>query len=275
MAKTNLLKTPATTGYENLFSLARKVIVVTGGAGHLGSEISKALAVAGATVYALGQDKSKLQTLAEFNGLLPSRRIHTKAIDISDEKSFKNLVDAVLKKHGGLDCLVNNATMSKRQSWEELDKTGWADGLESALNHYFTCSKIVSKHFLEQQRGCIINSASIFGFLAPNFPMHLDLGNAAAAHHVAAKGGILQLTRYLSTLWAPKGIRVNAFSPGYFPRKRGSERPDYMTELKKRIPMNRIGQPKEVAGTVVFLASDAASYITGQNIVIDGGYSVW
>ena len=262
-------------GYRNLFSLEKKVIVVTGGAGHLGGEISKALAVAGASVYALGRDKSKLDKLAGFNDKLPSQRIFTRAIDVSDEKSFRELIDIVLEKHGDLDCLVNNATMSKRQNWEALDKSGWVDGLEGALNHYFTCSKIVSRHFLKQQRGCIINSASILGFLAPCFPMHLDLGNAAAAHHVAAKGGILQLTRYLSALWAPQGIRVNAFSPGYFPRKKGPERPDYMEEVRKRIPMNRIGQPQEVAGTVVFLASEAASYITGQNIVVDGGYSVW
>ena len=105
--------------------------------------------------------------------------------------------------------------------------------------------------------------------------MHLDLGNAAAAHHAAAKGGILQLTKYLAALWASNGIRVNAISPGYFPQKRGVERLDYMEEVTKRIPMGRIGTPSEVAGAVVFLASDAASYITGQNIVIDGGYSIW
>ena len=204
-------------GYRNLFSLEHKVVIVTGGTGHLGSEISKAMAVAGASVYALGREKSKLDKLAGFNEELPSQRIFTRAIDVSDEKSFQELIDIVLEKHGGLDCLVNNATMSKRQNWQELDKAGWVDGLEGALNHYFTCSKIVSKHFLKQQRGSIINSASIFSFLAPCFPMHLDLGNAAAAHHVAAKGGILQLTRYLSALWAPKGIRVNALSPGFFP----------------------------------------------------------
>jgi NAD(P)-dependent dehydrogenase (short-subunit alcohol dehydrogenase family) len=105
--------------------------------------------------------------------------------------------------------------------------------------------------------------------------MHLDLGNAAAAHHVAAKGGVLQLTKYLASLWASEGIRVNAISPGYFPQKRGVERPDYMDEVKRRIPMARIGSPNEVAGAVVFLASSASSYITGQNIIIDGGYSIW
>ncbi len=83
------------------------------------------------------------------------------------------------------------------------------------------------------------------------------------------------MTRYLATLWAAKGVRVNAISPGYFPQKRGVERPDYMAEVNARIPMGRIGQPQEVAGAVVFLASDAASYVTGQNIVIDGGYSLW
>ncbi len=260
---------------NDLFSLQGKSVIVTGGAGHLGSKISLGLAQAGATVYALGRNPEKLAALNASSSELRAGKIITKVLDVTNESAFSALAEEVFKAHGEISCLVNNANMAGREKWEDLTKESFVQGFEGSINHYFTCSHAVSKYMLEMKRGTIINNASLFGFLAPNFPMHLDLNNAASAHHVAAKGGILQLTRYLSTLWGPIGIRVNSVSPGYFPQKRGPERLDYMHEVQQRIPMKRIGQPHEVAGAFVFLASDAASYVTGQNIVVDGGYSVW
>jgi NAD(P)-dependent dehydrogenase (short-subunit alcohol dehydrogenase family) len=257
------------------FSLAGRRYIITGGAGHLGRAISLGLADAGAEVHAIGRDPAKLAALAEHNAAYPEPRLFTQVLDVLDDVAFSAFVDQLVDRTGRLDGLVNNANAARRESWEEMDKAAWRAGLEGSLDHYFTCTHAVSRHLLAQGGGVIINNASLFAFLAPCFPMHLDLGNAAAAHHAAAKGGVLQLTRYLATLWAPKGVRVNAISPGYFPQKRGVERPDYMAEVTARIPMGRIGQPQEVAGAVVFLASDAASYVTGQNIVIDGGYSLW
>lgn len=257
------------------FSLSGKVIIVTGGAGHLGSAITKGLATAGGTVYSTSRNAHNLQVLSEFNSRLPEQRIFVETLDVRDERLFADFVKTLVQAHGRIDCLVNNANSAERESWEVLDKDKWVKGLDGSLNHYFTCTQIVSRHFLEQGFGNVVNNASLFAFLAPCFPMHLDLGNAASAHHAAAKGGVLQLTKYLAALWGSKGIRVNAVSPGYFPQKRGVERPDYMAEIKKRIPMERIGSPNEVAGAVVFLASEAASYITGQNLIIDGGYSIW
>jgi gluconate 5-dehydrogenase len=263
------------TSIGDPFSLAGRCYIVTGGAGHLGRAISVGLADAGAKVHAIGRDPAKLSALAEHNAVYDEPRLFTRALDVLDEAAFSAFVDELLGQTGRLDGLVNNANAARREPWEELDKTGWRAGMEGALDHYFTCTHAVSRHLLAQGSGVIINNASLFAFLAPFFPMHLDLGNAAAAHHAAAKGGVLQLTRYLAALWAPKGVRVNAISPGYFPQKRGVERPDYMAAVNARIPMGRIGRAQEVAGAVVFLASDAASYITGQNIVIDGGYSLW
>lgn len=260
---------------SGLFSLQNKIVIVTGGAGHLGAEISFGLAEAGATVYALGRSPEKLATLSKRNATLGSERILTETLDVTDEKAFGEFSTSVFKKHGRIDCLVNNANAARREKFEQLTKESFVKGFEGSLNHYFTCSQAVSKYMIEAKSGTIINNASLFAFLAPNFPMHLDLNNAAAAHHVAAKGGILQLTRYLSTLWGPAGVRVNAVSPGYFPQKRGPERLDYMKEVCQRIPMSRIGQPREVAGAFVFLATDASSYVTGQNIIVDGGYSTW
>ena len=125
------------------------------------------------------------------------------------------------------------------------------------------------------KKGSIINIASIYGFLGTDQRIFKPLGRKSPLHYSVCKGGILQMTRFLATLWADKGIRVNAISPGHFPPKRGPNKPDYMHELKKRIPLGRIGQPDDLAGVTVFLASDASSYVTGQNLIVDGGWSAW
>jgi len=259
-----------------MFDLREKSILVTGGAGHLGSEISLSLANCGAVVYALGRDASRLASLESRAKLLALNNLITKKVDVRDQRVFSEFIhDEILQGGSALDVLINNASSSGRENWEDLELEGWREALKGSLEHYFTCSKIAGRVFLSQGHGNIVNTASLFSFMAPYFPMHFELKNAASAHHVVAKGGILQLTRYLATLWAERGIRVNCVSPGYFPKKRGPDNPDYMREVCSRIPMGRIGSPSEVSGAYVFLCSNASSYVTGQNIVVDGGYSLW
>ncbi len=258
------------------FSLDGKIVIVTGGTGHLGKEISKGMAAAGAIVYALGRNSEKLAALDACNSAFREKRIWTVSVDVTNPQEFAAFTDKVFQTHGKISSLVNNANANRmRQSWDELDQAGWNDGLEETLSHVFTCSKAVSAHMRKAGNGTIISTASVLSFLGPCFPMHLDLKNAAAVHHVVAKGGVLQLTRYLAAYLGADGIRVNAVAPGYFPQKRGPERPDYLRELCLRIPMKRIGSPPDISGAYVFLASDESSYVNGHNLVVDGGYSVW
>jgi gluconate 5-dehydrogenase len=133
----------------------------------------------------------------------------------------------------------------------------------------------VSKYMIAARKGVIINNASIWSVLAPNKEMYLDLNNEPSLFVTASKGAIVQVTKHLATFWAQHNIRVNAFSPGWFPKRRGPDRPDYMHEITSRIPMKRVGASGELVGLVVYLASDASSYVTGQNIMVDGGYSLW
>jgi NAD(P)-dependent dehydrogenase (short-subunit alcohol dehydrogenase family) len=254
--------------YRELFNLDGQVIVVTGGAGHLGREISLSLAEFGAHVIALGR------TPVQFPDAVQDK-VEFVSCDVQDEAAFVAVIDQAHRKHGRLDGLVNNANAAKRETWDELSAETWRGGLDATLTHYFTCTKTVSKLMLKAGRGAILNISSIFGFVAPNPAMYPEGIRGPSAHHCAAKSAILQMTRALAAEWAPRGIRVNAMSPGWFPRKRGPERPDFMREVTSRIPMARIGQPREVAGTAVFLMSEAASYVTGQNVVVDGGYSIW
>ena len=262
--------------YIDQFSLQDRVILVTGGAGHLGTEISKGLASFGATVVVVGRSRSKLDDLSAFNSLEVQGAIDCYQCDVSDEQAFQDLVVHVQTRYQRLDGLVNNASFGNRDKWQELDKKGWLDGLEGSLNHYFTCTKAVSESMLQEGKGVIINNLSLWSFLAPDMKMYLDLNNEPPVHVAAGKAAALQMTKYLASLWASKGIRVNAFTPGWFPKKgNGPERLDYLNEITSRTPMGRIGYPSDVVGTVVFLASDASSFMTGQNMIIDGGYSLW
>ena len=252
----------------NLFRIDGRVVIVTGGAGHLGGEISKGLAAMGAHVIAVGRNPERLAQIK-------NDKIECVSCDVQNESEFADAIEDVRRRHGRIDGLVNNANAAQRETWEELDAGTWRAGLDATLTHYFTCTKVVAAHMLAAGRGAVVNNASIFGFLAPNADMYPQDIRGPSAHHAAAKAGILQLTRYLAAEWAAKGVRVNAVSPGWFPRKRGPERPDFMQAVTSRIPMKRIGQPRELVGAVVFLMADASSYVTGQNLIVDGGYSIW
>ncbi|HWR27650.1 MAG TPA: SDR family oxidoreductase [Candidatus Thermoplasmatota archaeon] len=262
--------------YRNLFSLEGKIAIVTGAYGHLGSAISQALAGFNATVILLGKNEQKLKTLIrqhpEFKG-----KSEYYISDVTDEKKFQTIVKDIITKHSNVDILVNNAYEKQNEPFEELTKEAWDHAIATSLTHYVTCAQTVSGAMLKQKSGSIINIASIYAFLGVDQRIFLDLGNNPPIHYTVAKGGILQITKYLATLWADKGIRVNAISPGYFPKKRPGvpERLDYIHEITQRTPMRRIGQPDEITGAVVYLASNASSFVTGQNIIVDGGWSSW
>jgi len=261
--------------YQKLFSLEGKVAIVTGAYGHLGTSISKALAGFGANVILVGRNEQKLKDFVNRNQKSFKNRFEYFVCDVTHEDDFQNIVDKVVTNFGSVDILVNNAYKKQYEKFEELTKELWNHALEHTLTHYFTCIKAVSHTMLKAKKGSIINIASIYGFLGTDQRIFAPLGRKSPIHYSVSKGGILQMTRYLATLWAEKNIRVNAISPGHFPPKRGPERPDYISALTDRIPLGRIGQPDDLAGVVVFLASDASSYITGQNVVVDGGWSIW
>src|SRR3989344_871365 len=259
--------------FRNLFSLKDKVAIVTGGAGHIGSAISKGLASFGANVIIVGRTKSKLEDFIEENKGLLENKFEYYLCDVKDNSLFKEVVEDVNKNYGSIDILVNNAYIKRKQKFDELTIEQWNEAISNNLTPYFTCSQAVVPIMKENGKGSIINNSSIYGFLGVDHRIFLDMENNPSVHYAAIKGGITQMTRYLATLLAKDGIRVNTISPGYFPKKKkeGSERIDYIEEICKRAPMGRIGNVGEIAGTAIFLASDASSYITGQNIVIDGG----
>ena len=243
----------------NLFDLTGRTIVVTGGAGHLGRPICMGLASSGARVICLS---SKELILPPKEGRSEIKSI---VCDIQDEAAFEaSLPERV---HG----LVNCAVRAPRRPDLDMSRAAFNAAFDTICTHYFTCSRIAAKRML---RGSIVNVASMWGNRSPDLATYLDLENEPSLAMSAGAGAILGLTRYMATLMAPKYVRVNALIPGWFPKQRGPNRADYIAEIEKRVPMARIGGAHEIVGPTLFLLSDASSYMTGQQLIIDGGASI-
>ena len=265
---------PQQNHYNNIFSLKKKVAVVTG-AGHIGSEIAKALSDFGAVVFVLTRSPAKYIDLeTQFQSEYGS--ITLMECDVTDEIKVHECIKEITDDLVNIDILVNNAFSEKREDILKVTKHDWDSGLSTMLSHVFFCSQAVLPNMLERGSGSIINISSIYGVVGHDQSVFQEVKSSSVMYSVA-KGGVLQLTRRLATEYASQGIRVNCVSPGHFPKKSpGSpDRPGYIVSLSERTPMKRVGQPHELPGAVVYLASDASSYTTGQNILVDGGWSVW
>ncbi len=263
------------TDYKQLTSLKDRVLVVTGGTGHLGREACKALASFGGIVYCLSRDPEKFAVLEEHLRDNPDHVIRYLQADVTVEEDVEKSIEQILSVTGRIDGLFNNAASAIRGFHTDITMDEWSLGFSRLVSHYFLFARAALRVMESAGRGVIVNNASIWGVVSPDPRMYLDLKNEPPFFLPAAKASVIQLTKYLAVLYAPKGIRVNTITPGLFPQRRGPDRPDYLRELERRIPMGRVGKPSEVAAALCFLFSDASSYMTGQNLIVDGGYTLW
>lgn len=252
---------------ESLFDVSDRVVVVTGGGGYLGQAICETLCGHGARVYSIR--RSATRSAGSVSGL-----VHL-TCDVRNSGDFAKTLNKILKKEKKINTLINNANDAQREKWEELSLKKWRAGFRGSLDHYFSCAHSALPHLLESGSGVMVNIASIFGFLAPDERVYPHDIRGPSAHHAAAKAGIIQLTRYLAVKFASQNLRVNCISPGWFPKPGRRERPAYLRRISEKIPLQRIGRAPEIGGSVLFLISRASEYMTGQNLVVDGGYSTW
>lgn len=262
---------------SQLFSLNNKLALITGGAGYLGSAISMSLAELGANVIISSRDyekcKRKCAQIEENVG--GNIKTYPLELDLMDTASIKKAFEYINEELGGLDILVNNAWSGKGNSLESITEEDWDYDINMSLNSVFHCVKKAMPG-LKEKSGVILNIASMYGYTAPDYRIYDGKQVTNPPSYGAAKAGVIQFTKYLASFLSPYGIRANCISPGPFPHPDvQKENPKFMDKLGEKNPLNRIGQPYEIKGTVALLCSDASSYITGQNICVDGGWGVW
>lgn len=258
-----------------LFSLKGKVALITGGAGYLGSAISEGLAEAGANIIIASRDESRCKKLAERLSKGYNVCAIGMALDIRSMDSIRDCMRESNRKMGAIDILLNNAAFSGQGKIETMSPEDWLKGIDGTIHSVFRCTQAVVPYMEARKYGVIINISSMYGIVSPDPWIYGNSGYDNPPNYGAGKAAILQFTRYAACHLATKGIRVNAISPGPFPNPEVQENQWFISNLKNKVPLGRIGQPYELKGAVVFLASEASSYITGQNIVVDGGWTAW
>lgn len=261
--------------------LTGKNIVLTGGAGILGRHFVRAFAAAGARVAILDVDGDAAQAVA---AALPAGQAMGLACDVSHPASVSEAVDQVVAEWGEIHVLANNAA-SKSASldgflapFESYTLDIWREVMAVNVDGMFLMAQAVARHMIRQQKGgSIIQTASIYGVVAPDQRIYegsryLDRQINTPAVYSASKAAVIGLSQYLSTYLAPHSIRVNTLTPGGMESGQNDE---FRRRYSARVPLGRMGQPEELTGAMVYLASDASSYVTGQNLIVDGGLSVW
>ncbi len=264
---------------KDLFKLDGKVAFVTGGARNLGYDMALALAEAGADIAITARSLEKAQASARKIADATGRKVLALQLQVADEQQVIAVVDAILAHFGRIDILVNNAgnvtSTPESAPFERRSLADWQNTIDANLTGVFLCSKhVVAKAMKPQKSGVIINIGSVAGIIGKDRRVYkgTPMGGATLDYH-AAKGAVINMTRDMAVYLAPDNIRVNCISPGGFWR---SQPEAFVKAYSETIPMGRMGQDgKEMKGAVVFLASEASSYCTGHNLVIDGGLSVW
>ncbi len=254
---------------QSLFDLTNRTALVTGGAGIFGSPICEALAEAGAQIVIASRNQVRCESKA---AALVKRGLRASAdhYDQSDEVSILELRDRILQRFGHLDVLVNNSVARPMRSYQDSLET-WRQSMEVNATGLFAISRVFLDPMMERGKGTIINIGSIQSVVGPDFSNYAGTEMTTPPDYHFHKHGMLGLTRYLAAWAGPRNVRVNAISPGGF--RTEEHREPFISQYCRHVLLGRMAEYEDIKGVVVFLASDASRYVTGQNIIVDGGYT--
>lgn len=257
---------------RELFSLKERVALVTGGAGRYGQQICRALAEAGATVVVASRNCEKCEAFADELQNESGCEAAAMQLDVTDESSVEDGARRVRSRWGRLDILFNNAVSLRAATAKQQSTDDWALAMESNATALYRLIRVFGDMMTQQRAGSIVNIASIYGIVSPDFRIYEGSEQMTnPPSYGFAKAGMIQLTRYFAVLYAPRGVRVNCISPGGLLSNGMPER--FVAAYENRTPMRRMGGPNDLKGAALFLSSDASSYVTGQNLIVDGGYT--
>jgi NAD(P)-dependent dehydrogenase (short-subunit alcohol dehydrogenase family) len=270
---------------DSLFDLSGRVAVVTGGMGQLGSQYAAGLAARGMRVAVYDVRTELQQGVADLSTGLADGSIRAFAVDVTDRSTVEHATDTVVSEWGVPHLLVNNAGIDTPPDapaeevgpFESYPEASFDRIMDVNVKGTLVCSQVVGALMSDQRRGSIVNVSSIYGMLSPVqslYDYRRDQGDPffKPVAYAVSKSAVLNLTRYLATYWAGNGVRVNTVT---LAGVRSDQHPRFVEAYTARIPIGRMAEPAEYLGAIVFLASDASSYMTGANLVVDGGWSAW
>ena len=253
---------------KELFGLEGKKVLVTGALGQLGKVMCQGFLDAGSIVIGTDLDLDQKKFIKDDN-------ISYYSLDITSKHSVEKLFKKLFKKYSSIDMLINNAGVSTFEPFEDRleESFDWVSDVN--LKGTFLCIQEYFKHQKNNKYGNVINIASIYGLISPDPSIYHEDDRKNSEVYGATKAGIIQMTKYFAVHLAEKNIRVNAISPGGIFNVENPQSAYFVDEYSKRNPMNRMANTEEILGAVLYLASDASSYVTGHNLVVDGGMSCW
>ena len=258
---------------QQLFDLTGRVALITDGSGHLGRSLSRALAESGATVVVGSRDEDRAQRAAAELPTPGATVHHGVSLDQMNEDSLNQGFHAALEAAARIDILVNNGHLGHALDLTNVTGDAFSEGLRNATG-YFLLARRLRDHLVDRQAsGSVVMLGSMYGVVGSYPDAYKEVCTVSSVQYHALKGGIVHMTRHLAVYWAKDRVRVNCLSPEPFPNPTIQE--ELVARLKTRSPMGRMGAPHELKGPLLLLVGDAGSYITGQNLLVDGGWTAW
>lgn len=255
---------------KDMFRLDGKTVVITGGGGGIGSALAHGFAEMGADLAVLDRDETNAEKVAMNLKRKYKAKVSVMKVDVCSPRDIERAVDSVVADFAQIDVLVNCHGIAQWMASEEMSEEDWRRMMDVNLNGVFFVCQAVGRHMIKRGRGKIVNIASMSGSIV-NTPQH-------QAHYNASKAGVIMLTKSLAAEWAKHNIQVNCVSPGYtlttMVTQFLKDKPQYELDWKARTPMGRLATPSDIVGPVIFLASEASGYVTGHDLIVDGGYTV-